>query len=401
MKEIKSIYIHFPYCKSFCNYCDFFKIPLPKVISNLNNSNLNNNDKSLFSEFHQYLDNSFMKVETTPIKTIETLYIGGGSPSLWGKEGICYIKNFLLKNKIQFTNEYEFTLEFSPATNNWESTLNYWREIGVNRISVGVQTLNSDIFYKLERKHTIKDAFNLLDYLQKNNWNYSVDFMLGLPGSEKKIKAREENGNGDRDIVQELKTVMEFKPNHFSIYIFSPQKTYPNHLRKIIPTEDFICEEYLKTADYLKKNAFVHYEVSNFAKFGFESRHNQRYWNNCESYLALGPSSSGFIIDTDNTGNRYTFSDDFSGNIEIDSLGEKELLLEKIYLTLRTNRGLNALTTMPIANKEEFACLAKIFISWKEKGLVESEFPLIKLSSKGLLLLDSIMDDLFKCLQLL
>ncbi|MBF0359821.1 MAG: radical SAM protein [Oligoflexia bacterium] len=402
MTKVQSLYIHFPFCKSFCNYCDFYKIPLSF-----------NHHRSIFSEFHQYLNNSFLKVMDSQalsadfggieINNLQTLYIGGGSPSLWGSSGAEFIKKFLTKNQITFDKDYEFTLEVSPSINSnstlygtldgsLDGCLDCWRDVGVNRISVGIQTINSEVFSLLDRKHTIEDTFILLDYLRNNNWNYSLDFMIGLPSYN----------NKDRDIVCELSTVNSYNPSHYSVYIFSPKdKEYPLHLREKIPDEDAVCEEYLMAASYLKSEGFIHYEVSNFAKINKESKHNQRYWKNNESYLALGPSSCGFLTDGRGTkGVRYSFAHDLLNiNFDIDLLGKKELLLEKIYLSLRTNRGIDALAVMPIANKEEQINLEKNFELWKNNGLLESEFPQIKLSAKGFLLLDSIMDDLFKCLQ--
>jgi len=174
MKILNSLYIHFPFCRHLCNYCDFYKT-IPQNGSEINS-------------FHKLFEDSFekhqnlMESNSFTWAPLETLYIGGGTPSLWGAEGAIWLRNFLNSKEIKFSDDLEFTLEVNPGSWTVES-LEEWKKTGVNRYSLGIQSLDGRFIKHLDRVHSIEDTFATLEYFKNKNYNFSVDFMLGIPFS--------------------------------------------------------------------------------------------------------------------------------------------------------------------------------------------------------------------------
>ena len=203
--------------------------------------------------------------------------------------------------------------------------------------------------------------------------------MLGLPYSE----------SLGRDVIKELNQILLYKPSHISLYILTTKESYVH--QKELPRDDWVAEEYLKVSNFLTENGFNHYEVSNFSLPGRESRHNLKYWN-LDSVGALGPSGTGFLKDAVG-GFRYKWNVHDS-NMKEEALSERELELEKVYLNLRTFKGLGISDVVSRGNDKALLSLIK---EWRSKGYLRStEGERLRLSSKGFLLLDSIMDDLFR-----
>lgn len=361
-KRIDSLYLHFPFCAHLCNYCDFYK----KVSQN----------KTLdYQNYHEYLRKSF-EVHQNLIEQngyswapLHTLYIGGGTPSLWGIEGRQFFESFLKEKKIEFTPDCEFTMEVNPGA--WtEETLNEWRAFGANRFSLGVQSLNPEMIQYLDRVHSIDDVYQTLEYFKKNNLNFSVDFMLGLPNSDQK----------KRDVIAELSEALAYNPSHFSVYILTVRENYAYYAK--LPSEEWIEKEFLEVADFLSAKGFVHYEVSNFALSGKQSLHNLNYWKS-KSVAALGPSATGFLNENRI---RYKWKPNHA-EMEIEKLTEEEFHLEKIYMTLRSEEGIK-ISDFP--NE-----IIQLVETWKKRKLVNEKNGVVKLTSKGYLLLDSLMSDLF------
>ncbi|MDO9184048.1 MAG: coproporphyrinogen-III oxidase family protein [Bacteriovorax sp.] len=361
-KRIDSLYLHFPFCSHLCNYCDFYKkVPQNKTLD--------------YQKYHDYLESSFLVHKNLIEKygyswsPLKTFYIGGGTPSLWGKEGKIFLQNFLNEKNIQLDPECEFTLEVNPGA--WdEEVLSQWRSLGVNRFSLGVQSLQKEMITYLDRIHSIEDVYTTLEYFRDNKLNFSVDFMLGLPFS-KEYK---------RDVIKELQIALSYNPNHFSVYILTVKDNY-THFNNL-PDEEWVEHEFLLVADFLKANGFEHYEVSNFSRPKKQSEHNLNYWRS-HSVAALGPSATGFLFE-DRL--RYKWKPN-QPEIELEFLTEEEFNLEKIYMAIRSQVGLNM---------DDFPkSLEGVVINWKEKLLVTEENKIIKLTSKGYLLLDSLMNDLF------
>jgi len=368
--EVKSLYVHFPFCKHICNYCDFYK-KIPNESYNVSSF------ESLFKE-QDVAHEKVLSKRGLKLGTLETLYVGGGTPSLWGKEGAQFLNHFLQNKGLELDEGGEHTLEVNPGT--WtDEIISSWLESGINRFSVGIQSLDERFLPILDRVHTHKESFELLNYFKKRKLDYSVDFMLGLPESE----------SLGRDVISELSQILLYGPSHISLYILTTKESYIH--QKSLPKDDWVAEEYLKVSSFLIERGFNHYEVSNFSLPGKESKHNLKYWN-LDSVAALGPSGTGFLKGVGG-GFRYKWNVHDAG-IKEEALSKRELELERVYLGLRTFKGLDI---NEVFSRESGKSLNSLVKKWDLLGYLRSiEEGRVKLSPKGFLLLDSIMDDIFR-----
>lgn len=363
--KVSSIYLHFPYCISKCHYCDFFR-----------QEKLDND----WSEYHHYLDRSlvvhskFLSEHDIEISDLKTLYIGGGTPSLWGIDGISYLQQWFMRMKIGFCENYEATIEVNPTSLS-TNLLTQWRDLGINRISVGVQSMNDEHLKILGRIHRFDEVDNLLQVLKKEKINYSVDLMIGLPFS----------GTHKRDIVSELKKVFTYNPSHISLYILTPKENYKD--KEYLPDDHLIAEEYFRAVEILKENGFEHYEVSNFSLPGKRSMHNMLYWES-KSCLAFGPSSTGYLSEKRI---RYKW-DNHDPLMTIEHLTSQEQKLESFYLRMRTAEGVNPTEYFQGEDLKGFKDLVRL---WEKRGMVYVRHGNITLTSEGFILWDGLMDEVF------
>lgn len=362
MTQVSSLYLHVPFCKHLCNYCDFYKRKLEP-------------GSSQFEGFHQFLNdsvarhNALLESNSFTWAPIETIYLGGGTPSLWGAGGALFFEKLLPLR----ANKVEFTMEIDPGT--WtKEMLDAWKNIGLNRISIGTQTLDPIFLKIMDRVHSLDDSLVFLKKMKEENWNYSLDFLLGIPYSKEK----------NRDIKKELDLLLAYSPKHISLYILNARSKYP--LTQNIPDDEYIREEYLFVSEYLRSQGFHHYEVSNFSLPGYESKHNQKYWSG-ESVAAYGPTGTGYLKISSDKALRYKWKVS-EANVEIEHLGTSEMELEETYLSLRTSSGWKP--------PQMSSKLDKLFMKWEESGLAKFDSGRVTLSSVGFLMLDSLMDDLFK-----
>jgi oxygen-independent coproporphyrinogen-3 oxidase len=240
-------------------------------------------------KFHLYLEQSYqvhselMQQYNYKFAPLKTFYIGGGTPSLWGTEGVAFLKEFFKAKGLELASDCEFTMEVNPGTWNRES-LEQWREFGVNRFSLGIQSYQEKMLKVLDRVHSLEEVREILAFFDEWNVNFSVDFMLGLPKSDEL----------QRDVIKELEEVLAYDPDHLSLYILTVKSNYIHS--KFLPTEDWIEDEYLKVSEHLIGKGYKHYEVSNFAKPDKKSQHNLSYWKS-KTVGALGPSATGYLAE--------------------------------------------------------------------------------------------------------
>jgi oxygen-independent coproporphyrinogen-3 oxidase len=364
MTQVSGLYLHVPFCKHLCNYCDFYKQKL-------------DHERNQIEDFHQFLLRSWDRHETLMQEQhvswapLDSIYLGGGTPSLWGTRGADFFRKNIL-SKLQINNP-EFTMEVDPGT--WtEDMIGSWKQIGLNRISIGTQSLDPKFLKIMDRIHSLEETHSLLDFCQREKLNFSLDFLLGIPHSKKVT----------RNIIGELDQLLEYGPKHVSLYILNARSKYP--LIEEIPDDEYIREEYLMVSDYLKSKGFQHYEVSNFALPGYESKHNQKYWKG-ESTAALGPTGAGYFSLDENHAFRYVWKVS-SADIQPEKLGNRELALERTYLGLRTSEGWK-----PESSSDQ---QRDIFEEWTQKGYGQWNGQKMVLSSLGFVMLDSLMDDLFR-----
>lgn len=264
------IYIHIPFCRQICSYCDFTKYELGKNIAPEQYVEL------VLSEIRQRAPTILSYL---PSPDVDSIYFGGGTPSLLEPKSILAILQELATQGLCNTTEAELTIEIDPATVD-AAKLDTYLEMGLNRFSVGAQSFD-DRFLKLAgRKHSAKDVGELLRLLKERNLNFSFDLLFALPKQTLS------------DLQLDLDRVAEFRPSHLSAYCLTVPEKHKLSLHR--PTDDqqfamFELIEHRLSAVGLKR-----YEISNFACEGFESRHNLLYWSD-QPYWGIGLSSHSYL----------------------------------------------------------------------------------------------------------
>lgn len=369
MTFISSLYVHVPFCRHLCNYCDFYKRKLEPQSNQLK-------DYEDYVRASWERHESILSMKGMKWAPFETIYFGGGTPSLWGKRGAEFFSSLILKNNSLAT-KAEITFEVDPGA--WtEETLLAWEKVGVNRFSVGTQSLNPEFIKILDRSHDKAQTLQLLERLKDKN--FSVDFLLGVPHST----------NRKRNILQELEELLSFGPSHVSLYILNPAAGYT--LKQYIPDDEWVGREYLEVSEYLRSRGFNHYEVSNFALPDFESKHNIRYWKG-ESVAALGPTGTGYFALNPTQAFRYKWKPSAS-EIEPEELGEKELGLEKLYLRLRLAEPFLASELIP-SQADKFD---EILGRWSDLGHAVKVGNKWCMTPSGWVVLDSLINEIFSAI---
>ena len=301
-----SIYIHIPFCKNICSYCDFCK----------------------FYYNEKWVDNYLSALEKE-IKSnykgevVETIYIGGGTPTVLNinqLERLLNLTNLFNKNKIEFTVETNIDLSLEK--------IKLLNKYGVNRISIGVQTVNPKYLKFLNRNHTKEAVVNLINLLKKFNFNINVDLIYAIPGETLE------------ELNEDLEFILSLDVNHISTYslIIEPHtKLYIDNVSNI--DEDLDYEMYKLINKKLEN--YHHYEISNFAKKNYESKHNLVYWNNL-NYYGFGLGASGYIdnIRYDNT---RSYNNYINGKylLEKHELDLNEVISNEFILGLRKIDGID------------------------------------------------------------
>lgn len=365
------IYIHIPYCKQACHYCDFH--------FSTNKSTKNSFLKALESEIK--LRKNFL---STPITTI---YFGGGTPSLLQKEDLTFIFEVLNTN-FDLSNVTEITLEANPD----DLSEVYLQEIStyINRLSIGVQSFHTKFLTQSNRAHSADEAKNAIHLARTAGFNnISLDLMFGFP--DESIE----------EFQADLQDILSFSPEHLSVYglTIEDKTVFGNWVKNNkmkMPDENSASNQYEILMDICAKNGYEQYEISNFCKPTFESKHNSSYWLN-EPYLGLGPSAHSF----DGENRFYNIS---NNPIYIQKLLAGELVLETEILNttnrindliltgLRTKWGLS-LDSLHQLNYELPKDTLSDFIT---TGLILEQNNSLTLTSKGRLFADHIAMELFK-----
>ena len=317
------IYIHVPFCRSKCNYCDFYSMPCK--------------DDALMD--------SYLAAVCAPIKEagalapgyrVDTIYFGGGTPSYFGGDAIAIIMTAIRRN-FDVATDAEITFECNPDSVT-DKLLHRMRAEGFNRVSMGVQDDHDDMLKKLGRPHTYAQSVAAFQRIRKAGFrNVSLDLMYGLPGQTL------------QDWRDTLENVLKMNPEHFSCYGLKLEEgTKLYEIKDVIniPDDDTQADMYLAAVDMLRERGFRQYEISNFARKGLYSRHNFKYWTGGE-YLGFGPSAS-----SDFAGKRFTIVSDLQAYIngirtggdimaEMEGIPRRGRAGEYIMLRLRTSAGLS------------------------------------------------------------
>lgn len=369
-KKPLGLYLHIPFCQRKCAYCDFYSAFAGKEA-------LDNYTEGLISQIKNWGGRLCRPL-------VDTVYLGGGTPSLLGERIIPLI--WAVKEAFCLAETKEITLEVNPA-GDCESRLAAAKKAGVNRLSVGAQSGNNAMLSLLGRTHTSDDTLKTAKAARKLGFdNISLDLMIGLPDSDlNTLKA-------------DLDFVLSVKPDHISAYILKTEKNtlfYKKRDTLNLPDEDETAEQYLYMCNYLEEKGFSHYEISNFAKAGFEGKHNLKYWR-CEEYLGIGPSAHSFL-----GGERFYYPPDSRAFLRGEPLvsdgkggGEEEYIM----LALRLKEGLCFEKYRERFGKDLPDAVKKAALPLKGARLLNINADRISLTDRGMLLSNSIITNLLECL---
>jgi len=320
------LYVHIPFCNIQCGYCDFFTLQNRK-------SQFQPYLNALTAELNLYADDDrFRELR------FDTVFLGGGTPSLLNPTDIATLLAGVRK-LFDVSPEAEITIEANPGTLDSVRLVDL-KSAGVNRLSLGAQSFDAAELAFLDRDHSAADTDFCLAAARAAGYdNVSLDLIYGLPGQT--ISAWQDN----------LDAAVALAPDHLSVYCltFEPRTPLMHRLRKgevNKPEDASVSDMQLLTADYLEEHGYTRYEISNYAKPGFESRHNKKYWNGAP-YLGVGASAHSFVAESRfwNVRNYKGYMDSLSQN-ELAIAGQEVLsreqrCLERIFLGLRQQKGLD------------------------------------------------------------
>ncbi len=396
--EIKEIglYIHIPFCKHKCYYCDFVSYA---------------NKKKFFKKYVECVKKEIGKYAREnrimsehglePKYVIKTIYIGGGTPSLIDEEYIEDIlksirENFEITSNLEenyeaqdekiknYNSQIETTIEVNPGTVTKEKLQKYL-ECGINRLSIGLQAVQDNLLKEIGRIHTFEDFQNVYKWAREVGFeNINVDLMIGLP-----------NQTLD-DVKESTKKVMALKPEHISVYsLILEENTKLEDMvikgKLELPDEEIERKMYWYVKKALEKHKYIHYEISNFARPGFESKHNSDCWNQNE-YIGIGAAASSFMNNAryENTSDLEEYisnieNDKPSKNIQLQELLDDESKIDEyMMLSLRKISGVNISEFKRKFNQNPIIRYNKILEKLIKEELIEIDGNNIRLSSKGI-----------------
>jgi oxygen-independent coproporphyrinogen-3 oxidase len=365
------LYVHIPFCLRKCPYCDFYSIT----------------DLSLAPSFLQSLKKE-ISIGSRVALQFDTLYIGGGTPSVLRPDIIGEIVKTAYQN-LNILPDCEITIEVNPGTVKAQELLDY-RQIGINRVNIGVQSFHCQNLKFLGRIHSAKDAANTFKWARDAGFkNVGLDLIYGIPGQTKSYW------------LEDLEKALSFKPEHLSCYMLTYEQGTPmdRSRRKNCfqpMAEKKVGELFKITAEYLVARNYRQYEIANFAiSNALRSRHNQKYWS-FAPYIGFGPAAHSFLEPL-----RYWNHSDINQYISDlaaeqqpiagkEQLTEKQLMIEAIYLGLRKVEGIDLDEFEHRFGRSFYRLFEEEIKDFKDKGYLQVTEKHCALTREGMLFLDSI-----------
>lgn len=321
--SVRSLYVHWPFCPYKCHFCPFVALASHDQF-------MTDYHQALLSEISRYRDTSVVQ------ESLETIYFGGGTPSTYPDHLLLDMFG-RLRAKFDLTEDTEITIEVNPGTIR-SGQLELWKSIGITRLSIGVQSLNDAVLKSLNRHQAAADVYSLLDRASSLFSSLSVDLIIGLPGVS------------TEEWKDMLKHIMGWPIQHISVYFLTVHedtilyyKVKKNEV--VLQTDDMLVDLYAWTRMLLKESGFEQYEISNFAREGHRSKHNQVYWQR-KPYKAFGLGACSFdgIRRIQNEKNLMQYIAGASQQQSVTSFSEvltrEQIHLEKVMLGLRQCSGI-------------------------------------------------------------
>ena len=365
-----SAYVHIPFCTQICYYCDFSKVFIK-------NQPVDSYLEYLLEEFRSY-----------DIQKLRTLYIGGGTPTALSAPQLEVLLNGLTKN-LDLSALEELTIEANPGDLDADK-IAVLKNSAVNRVSLGVQTFDDKMLKKIGRSHLEKDIYENIDRLKLAGFdNISIDLIYALPGQTME------------QVKDNVAKAIGLDIPHMSLYslILENHTVFMNRMRRgklPLPKEELEAEMFEYIIAELEKSGFEHYEISNFSKPGFESRHNLMYWDNAE-YYGIGAGASGYVngIRYKNHGPiRHYLSAVEEGNSRIteEHLSQKEQMEEEMFLGLRKKSGVSMVRFKEKFGRSFDGLYGEIVRDLVQQGLMQIEGDRVRMTKRGLFLGDTVAE---------
>ena len=369
-KKPTSAYVHIPFCTQICYYCDFSKVFIK-------NQPVDSYLEHLLEEFCSY-----------DIQKLRTLYIGGGTPTALSASQLEVLLKGLTEN-LDLSVLEELTIEANPGDLDADK-IAVLKNSAVNRVSLGVQTFDNKMLKKIGRSHLEKDIYENIDRLKLAGFdNISIDLIYALPGQTME------------QVKENVAKVIGLDIPHMSLYslILENHTVFMNRMRRgklPLPKEELEAEMFEYIIAELERAGFEHYEISNFSKSGFESRHNLMYWDNAE-YYGIGAGASGYVngIRYKNHGPiRHYLSAVEEGNARIteEHLSQKEQMEEEMFLGLRKKSGVSMARFEEKFGRSFDELYGEIVRDLVQKGLMQIEGDRVRMTKRGLFLGDTVAE---------
>ena len=365
-EEILSIYLHIPFCRKKCWYCNFYSVPLKEELQ-----------RSYVGALCREID-YYSKSHLTRGKKVETIYLGGGTPSLPSLKEVDQILNKCL-SAFHISTEPEITLEANPESLSRQKLIAY-KNSGCNRLSLGVQSFNNHELQLLGRLHTVEQAIQSYHFATEAGFaNMNIDLMGGIPHQTEK------------SLLNSLRMVEKLSPDHISFYLLELKEPAPSSLIELLPKEEAVERLYWTAADFLADVGYQHYEISNFAQPGKAARHNLRYWKD-KPYLGLGPSAHSYTLKK-----RFWNVSDVEGYIKLIDQHQRAVadqeevtparrIEEALILGLRCLQGIELTSFYQRYGVNILSRYGEVLKSLKENSLVETTDHYLRLTRRGVLL---------------
>ena len=365
-----SAYVHIPFCTQICYYCDFSKV----FIKN--------------QPVDSYLEHLLEEFQSYDIQKLRTLYIGGGTPTALSAPQLEVLLNGLTKN-LDLSALEELTIEANPGDLDADK-IAVLKNSAVNRVSLGVQTFDNKMLKKIGRSHLEKDIYENIDRLKLAGFdNISIDLIYALPGQTME------------QVKENVAKAIGLDIPHMSLYslILENHTVFMNRMRRgklPLPKEELEAEMFEYIIAELERAGFEHYEISNFSKSGFESRHNLMYWDNAE-YYGIGAGASGYVngVRYKNHGPiRHYLSAVEEGNARIteEHLSQKEQMEEEMFLGLRKKSGVSMARFEEKFGRSFDELYGEIVRDLVQQGLMQIEGDRVRMTKRGLFLGDTVAE---------
>jgi oxygen-independent coproporphyrinogen III oxidase len=380
-----SLYIHIPVCLSKCDYCDFFSIPISSFLGEKDNK------FTLLTD--ALLEEIRLSRQEMHITDWKTVYIGGGTPSLIDPANIARLGTDIMKSTEGVPIE-EFTIEANP-----EDLTKEWLEAceiaGINRLSLGIQSMNDAVLSSVARRGSAESNRKAL-LLVKKYWKgrLSVDLISGLPCQTKKI------------LFHDIDELLSYEPDHVSLYSLTiedetplARKIHDQQVPRLLTDED-ADSLWISGRDRLENKGFLQYEISNFSRQGFESKHNLTYWN-LDTYIGVGPGATGTVITgetayrTTNTQNTQKWFSAPHASYSMEKLSKEDCIREFIMMGMRLSSGMDRKKFKNRFAYDVLDYIEKTVSIWERKQLINLRTDFLALTREGLLLLNRFLADCF------